>query len=644
LPVDRDSTLKNAEKLLRMGRLDGAIEEYVRLVEDQPRDWNSINALGDLYVRAGQVDKAVVQFTKIADHLFADGVLAKAAALYKKALKSKADDEHLLLRLSETTARQGLFADARIYLRQLEKLRRGRQDVHGALDCVVRVGLLEDADAEAKIAAARASEDLLETEQAARLFRAAADDYQKASRDNDALNALIEAARLEPNDVELRAHLARTCMMLGQVDLARQFVTREIAGDDPDLLLTLARNELQDGHDREARITVTRLLTVAPGHVQQVADLALETAATGAVEAAYSFVETVIDDAMLMEDWAAAIAVLQRFASGTAHVPALLRLVEVSIDAGSDDAMRAAQLQLTDAYLAAGRAAEARVIAEDLAAFRPSEDHLARLRSALELLGVDDRDAIVAGFMNRQPEEPLDDLDFGGLDSPTEDLNLAVTMEPVTEVTAAPEPAAAAPLESPVPPASSGLDDELDADSLDASDGERIVLETLEVDLSDALGTLGAPAPPPSLDDVFARMRDDAARGSEVNAAQASYDRGVALLDEGRTAEAVGELQTAARAPALRFAAAARLGRILLGAGDTAKAIEWLERAAEAPAPSAEDGYAVLYDMAVALQGTGETARALAILMELEVETAGYRDVGARVRELRSIEASERSA
>ena len=52
--IDRDATLKQAEKLLRQGKLDGAIEEYVRLVDDQPQDWNSINALGDLYVRAGK--------------------------------------------------------------------------------------------------------------------------------------------------------------------------------------------------------------------------------------------------------------------------------------------------------------------------------------------------------------------------------------------------------------------------------------------------------------------------------------------------------------------------------------------------------------------------------------------------------------
>ena len=32
----------------------------VRIIEDQPADWNTANTLGDLYVRAGQVDKAML--------------------------------------------------------------------------------------------------------------------------------------------------------------------------------------------------------------------------------------------------------------------------------------------------------------------------------------------------------------------------------------------------------------------------------------------------------------------------------------------------------------------------------------------------------------------------------------------------------
>jgi Flp pilus assembly protein TadD len=46
--IDREATLKQADKLVRQGKLDGAIAEYVRLVDEYPTDWNAINALGDL--------------------------------------------------------------------------------------------------------------------------------------------------------------------------------------------------------------------------------------------------------------------------------------------------------------------------------------------------------------------------------------------------------------------------------------------------------------------------------------------------------------------------------------------------------------------------------------------------------------------
>ena len=68
-PFDREGALKRAEKALRLGKVDAAIDEYQALVLAQPRDWNSANALGDLFVRAGQLDKGVEQYTRIADHL-----------------------------------------------------------------------------------------------------------------------------------------------------------------------------------------------------------------------------------------------------------------------------------------------------------------------------------------------------------------------------------------------------------------------------------------------------------------------------------------------------------------------------------------------------------------------------------------------
>ena len=233
MPIDRSATLKQAEKLLRQGKLEGAIAEYVQLVGDQPGDWNSINALGDLYVRAGDNDRAVAQFTQVADHLFTEGFLPKAAALYKKALKLKPDHEPTLLRLSEVAAQQGLLADARTYLGQVGRQRRDRGDEPGAADCLVRLALLDEADAEAKLTGAHAAQTLGDATRATTLFKEAAEEFARTHRPAEAIDALAEAAVLDSSDVELQRHVARECIAAGQLDRAAAYLTLETRGLGP---------------------------------------------------------------------------------------------------------------------------------------------------------------------------------------------------------------------------------------------------------------------------------------------------------------------------------------------------------------------------------------------------------------------------
>lgn len=98
--------------------------------------------------------------------------------------------------------------------------------------------------------------------------------------------------------------------------------------------------------------------------------------------------------------------------------------------------------------------------------------------------------------------------------------------------------------------------------------------------------------------------------------------------------EAIVALQAAARSPRHRFEAASMLGRLLQQRGKLSDAIEWFERAAEAPAATADEGRALLYDLAKALEASGEIARALAVYLEIQSDTSGYRDVAVRVGHL----------
>ena len=632
MAVDRDAALKKAEKLLRQGKLDGAIEEYVRLIEDQPGDWNSINALGDLYLRAGNSDRAVEQFTRVADHLFAEGFYPKAAALYKKALKVKSDHEHTLLQLGEIAGKQGLLADAKAYFRQLSEQRRLRGDQRGAAECLIRLGTLEEADAESRIAAARAAQQLGDNTQAASLLKDAARDLDKQNRRAEALEVLGDAAQLDPGDLALRARLAREFAKAGNLERARVFLTLESAGDDPDLLLALGQLELASNRDDQARAVFTRLVTVAPDRHEAVVGIAQELAKEGRHESAFGCIDVVTDAALLGGDWDRAVAALQTFVRDIPHIPALIKLVELCVDAGLEAPLRDAQGQLADAYLQAGKGAEARFIAEDLLEYDPtSAVHMARLRHALQLLGETDPDRIIAERL--PPRAALPDLEpiIEVADEPTE---VSIPEAEVIEV----------PPERIVP-----------RPQVDEPPEDAVVLNALEIDLSEALAGMSAgpsvfqqPAaaeappvgPPKNLESVFEDIRTRVSREQQTSDATAQYDSGLTHLREGRVTEAIADLQAAARIPLLRFKAAAELGRLHIGRGDLKAGVDWLERAAEAPAPTPTEGFALLYELADTLERLGEGARALAVLMELDADAdaGGYRDVRSRIEHLTRVQ------
>jgi tetratricopeptide (TPR) repeat protein len=399
VPVDRDETLKKADKLLKQGKVAAAIEEYVRLVEDKPGDWNTVNALGDLYVKAGETERAAEQFNRAADHLYGEGFLPRASAVYKKVLKIRSGDDHALWHLADIAGRNGLTLDARSHYGRLIQDRRAAGNEQGAVDCLIRLGQLGDATVEARTVAAKALVERGEVKQAARLVLSVADVLTKEGCLPEALDALKKAVQLDPDNPEIREKIA-------------------------------------------AAIPVDQ---IAPP-VQEVAP----------------------------------------------------EIVEASAPV-----------------------------------------------SEVAAVGVPDQTA----------EEP-----------------------------AAPVPAEAT--EEPLP-----------------------------------------------LESFFEELRGKVARDQETRARE-QLDRGLEHLADNRVDEAIASLEEASRMPAMRFEASSHLARISLGRGDLQAAVDWMERALEAPAPAVGDRLEIMYDLADTLARQGEASRAMALFMEVDSESSGYRDVRERIAHL----------
>jgi tetratricopeptide (TPR) repeat protein len=658
LAFDRDGTLKKAEKLVRQGKLDLAIAEYVRVVEDNPGDWSTANTLGELYARAGQPAQAVEQYSRIAEHFAAGGFYPKAAALYKKILKITPHDEAIQLQLGEMSALQGLLADAKSYLNAVAARRTARGDRRGAAEITIKLGAIDPLDFDARFAAARTLEAMGEDEQATSRFRALYADLVDKGRTGEALDALREIVKIHPLDADARSTLAKAALAAGDVDGAREFLDEHSAGDDPALLLPLAEIELRAGELARARTLLGRLLAADPGRRPAVAEIGWAFASAGP-EAAFVCVEAIADAAVAAGQFADGAALLQDFVARVpGQIPALLKLVEVCVDGGLEAEMYEAQERLADAYLAANQGTEARVIAEDLVAREPWEPaHIDRFRRALVLLRVSDPDTLIAErlsgrapFMARDPffdpppaETPggdesaasagatgaagaaATDAGDGGrqyevLLNSHRDPAGASGEASAYSTDAAPADQAAPPIEPAAPPPASR-----------AGGGE--------IDLTGALGNLdsvSASQPAKTIDQVFSEIRDEAAEEQDFSAQHLTLAR--TYLEIGMLDEALSSLQTAVRSPRHRFEAAAALGRLYDRKGDRGTAIEWLERAAEAAAPNDEAAHALLYDLGVLLEDAGETSRALAVFLELQSIAGDYRDAPSRIDRLARVQ------
>lgn len=600
MAIDREATLKNAEKFLRVGRLDAAISEYARVVEDQPRDWNTANALGDLYIRAGQPERAVPLYRRIAEHLLAEGFYPKAAALFKKVLKIAPADDEAQVRLAEISAKQGLLADARAHYALVEARRRQHGDADGADEILVRLGGLDPEDLEARHAAAEAAERRGKTSDAAALYRALHDDYLEQGREEEAAGVLRQCLRLQPGAL------------------------------DAGLLLPLAKLELAGGRADAARDAMEQFLA-AGGQPGDLAGLAW-TLVESDPDAAAICAETAADAHARAGRFGDAADVLRTFAArAPGHVGVLLRLVEVCVDGGLDADIFDAQARLADAYLLGGRADEARVIAEDLLSRHPADArHTARLRRALEMLGVADVDAALA----ERASAVTDDLPVMPPEPSRDEPEPEAAPARVAVVAEMPKPA------GPVATTASR------AVGVGAPAVEGHPAGAVEIDLTTVLADLqgAAPAPaalaagPRSLDDVFEHLRAEAAADEASDESAEHLGLATTYLEMGMPEDAIGSLEIAARSPRLRFVASAMLAQVHRDSSDLPRAIEWFERAAEAPAPSADEARSLLYDLGDVLETVGETARALAVFLELQTDHPGYRDVPERVARLSASE------
>src|SRR5215510_5978137 len=84
---NKEKVMDAARRFVDKGQIDKAVKEYLRIVQEDPKDVRVWLKIGDLYEKKGSKQEAIETYAKVARFYHEQGFFLKAVAVYKQILK-----------------------------------------------------------------------------------------------------------------------------------------------------------------------------------------------------------------------------------------------------------------------------------------------------------------------------------------------------------------------------------------------------------------------------------------------------------------------------------------------------------------------------------------------------------------------------
>jgi tetratricopeptide (TPR) repeat protein len=360
--VKRDQILQEAEKLVARGKLDAAVREYRRALEQVPNDTNTLNRLGDLLVKANRIPEAIDAYQRVAEHFATDGFFLKSIAIYKKVNRLDPQRTDTYERLADLYFKQGLIVE-------------GRQNLVTLADWFVRSRQLDEA---VRIYRRLAEFEPTNFQARAKLvdLLVQAGDVAGATEEIDGLGKALmsrgmleEAIKLYHRALELgpeSADFLAPCIDLlvkgGRTAQAVELAKRGLAtGKGGDELKRAAASALADSGDFSGARELLEGLMPEAGErtdvIQLYGDIMIRS---GESASAKEKILPVVDRLIAAKETARAVGIMRRFVrEAAADIDVLERAVQVFDRRQEPDLLLSSETALADAYYDAQRESEA---------------------------------------------------------------------------------------------------------------------------------------------------------------------------------------------------------------------------------------------------------------------------------------------
>lgn len=277
MAADVSKQLERAKKFLEKNRVEDAIEAYLAVLDGSPQHLEASQALGDLYTRLEQPDRAAVYYGHLFDLLIDPKDETKALAIYNRFLRNT-----LAIQSPERIARYAFL---------LQKQNRGEEAIEqytkaaemfseagrseDALFCWERTAQLDPEKLSRQMKVAEIAAQLGKNALAARAFLRSAQLSTTAGSPAEALKLLARAYALAPNERSVSLLYAEAKLRNGEAAEAAALLEPFAATEsDVPFLDTFADALLQSGQLDRSRAILEKLLKEKNEGVVRLFDLA----------------------------------------------------------------------------------------------------------------------------------------------------------------------------------------------------------------------------------------------------------------------------------------------------------------------------------------------------------------------------------
>ncbi|TAM44934.1 MAG: tetratricopeptide repeat protein [Acidobacteria bacterium] len=440
----RDQIIQEAEKLAARGKLDAAIKQYMRAVDQVPSDTNTLNRLGDLLVRVERIPEAIEVYQRIAEHFATDGFFLKSIAIYKKVNRLDPRRTETYERLADLYFKQGLAIEGRQQLLTLADWFLRSKQPKDAMRVFRRLIEHEPSNLQAR---AKLVDLAVQTGDVANVgpeIDALGRSLLSRGMLDEAVKLYFRILDLGPEQADLVAPCIDALVAAGRqaqgVELAKKALATGTGGIE--LRRAAARVLVDAGETDEAVVLLEDLFDKAPERTdvaQLLADVMIRTGITGDLKGRPL---PLIDRLLQARDVARAATLVKKLMAGApGDIGVLERALRVFGQLDDTGAVVGVETALADAYFVAGRRSEAVSLYRRLATQAPSDPVFAR-----RLAELGETPSTVPASKDARPPAPGqgdDDLEFVEVD--------------IGSAAAGPGPAPEAAAPRPQPPPAGGL-------------------------------------------------------------------------------------------------------------------------------------------------------------------------------------------